>query len=478
MTSSPRSSPTRRRTSSKPWPGSGRAPAASERAPAHPLGPAEFAALIGALGPFERRPRLAVAVSGGPDSLGLCLLADQWARAQGGGVTALIVDHGLRPGAAAEARQVGAWLRARRIAHRILTWSGPKPATGIQEAARDARYALLGRWCQAQRVLHLLLAHHMDDQAETVALRMSRHSGPDGLAGMAAVRELPGLRLLRPLLSVPKARLRATLAVMGQPWLEDPSNLAPAFARSRLRLGAGLDSKRLAALAATYGTERAARDEQTAAWLARHARIDPAGFVLLAPLALATAPLEIARRVLQQTLISVGGSRYPPRLARLARLLEQVRGGLSSGRTLAGCRILPWREALLICREPRAIVEVMPLLAGAPVLWDNRFRVAIAGEVPGLLVRALAPTGARRLDAAFAPTAARFLPAPVRPGLPSVWRGEELVAVPHLGLVQPQLALAGLVARFEPASAVAGASFHTGRGPLRTTLLRCGECLC
>ena len=421
---------------------------------------------------------MAVAVSGGADSLCLCLLADRWARARGGEVTALTVDHGLRPSAVAEARQVGAWLRARGIAHRILTWSGPKPITGIQEAARDARYALLGKWCRAQGVLHLLLAHHLDDQAETVALRAARRSGPDGLAGMAAVRELTALRLLRPLLPVPKARLRATLIAMEQPWLEDPSNLAPSFARSRLRLGAGLESKHLAALAAARARERAARDEQTAAWLVRHARIDPAGFVMLAPAALATAPPEMSRRVLQQVLISIGGNPYPPRQARLARLLEQVRGGLTSGRTLAGCRILPWPDALLVCREPRAIVEVAPLVGGAPVLWDNRFRVEIAGDVPALEVRALARIGARQLDTVFRSAAVRSLPAPVRPGLLSVWRGEDLVAVPHLGLLHPLLARAGLVARFAPASPLAGAPFHTDRTAALTTLLRRGECLC
>ena len=392
-------------------------------------------------------------------------------------MTALIVDHGLRPGAAAEARQAGDWLRAREIASHGLTWTGPKPATGIQEAAREARYALLGAWCRAQRVLHLLLAHHLDDQAETVALRAARHSGADGLAGMAAVRELAGLRLLRPLLSVPKTRLRATLAAVGQPWLEDPSNLAPAFARNRLRLGAGLDSGHLAALAAMHARERAARDEQTAAWLARHARIDPAGFVTVAAGSLAAAPLEIGRRALQQILIGVGGNQYPPRQARLARLLEQVRCGLTSGRTLAGCRILPWQGALLICREPRAIGEAAPLVAGVPVLWDNRFRLVIAGNARGLVVRALGRTGIRRLGAAKAPTA-RSLPAPVRPALPSVWRGEELVAVPHLGLVRPWLARAGLVARFEPVAPIAGAPFHADRTAAITTLLRRSERLC
>ena len=165
------------------------------------MGAAEFAGLIERLGPFEQGPRLAVAVSGGPDSLCLCLLAAGWAAARGGVVSALIVDHGLRPEAAAEARQVAAWLRARRIDHHVLRWADVKPATGIQAAAREARYRLLGDWCRAAGILHLLLGHHLDDQAETVALRQARQSGAAGLAGMAAVRELAGLRLLRPFLS-------------------------------------------------------------------------------------------------------------------------------------------------------------------------------------------------------------------------------------------------------------------------------------
>jgi tRNA(Ile)-lysidine synthase len=106
---------------------------------------------------------------------------------------------------------------------------------------------------------------------------------------MAAVREIAGLRLLRPFLTVPKARLLATLDALGQPWLEDPSNLAPSFARGRLRRSAGLDAPRLARRASEQAKQRAENDERAAIWLARHARVDPAGFVLLAGEALGAA---------------------------------------------------------------------------------------------------------------------------------------------------------------------------------------------
>jgi tRNA(Ile)-lysidine synthase len=434
---------------------------------------------MGSLGPFERRPRLAVAVSGGRDSMCLCLLADHWARARGGEVSGLVVDHGLRPTAAAEAGQVAAWLGAHGIDHRTLVWSAAKPTTGVQAAARTARYRLLGEWCQGAGVLHLLLGHHLEDQAETVALRQARHSGADGLAAMAAVRELSGFRLLRPLLAVPKARLLATLVRAGQPWLDDPSNLADRFARSRLRRGADLDPTRLVHVATVAARERAARDRCTAAWLASHARIDPAGFATLATAALTSAPLELRRRVLQQVLMAVGGACYPPRRARLARLLDEVKDGLAGGRTLAGCRILPGPQALLICREPKVIADVVPLIAGAPVLWDGRFRLELTGDAPSLVVRALGHIGLPQLTVLGRSQPGRDLPAPVRPSLPSLWAGDQLLAVPHLGLIRPRLVQrARIIARFGPASVIAGAPFYMPRAAGSTTLLRHGEHLC
>ncbi|HZD25370.1 MAG TPA: tRNA lysidine(34) synthetase TilS, partial [Alphaproteobacteria bacterium] len=164
------------------------------KAPGGPLTAAEFAALMAPFAPFEATPALAVAVSGGADSLALALLADGWARRRGGVATALTVDHGLRPEAAAEARRVGRWLAARGIPHRILRWRGDKPATAVQAKARAARYALLADWCRRHGVLHLLTAHHRGDQAETVLMRLAHGSGVDGLAGMARQRRLEGLR--------------------------------------------------------------------------------------------------------------------------------------------------------------------------------------------------------------------------------------------------------------------------------------------
>ena len=196
---------------------------------------AEFTAAMERFAPFENSPHLAVAVSGGADSMALCLLAHDWAVARGGRVTALTVDHGLRPASAKEAAQVGSWISACGIEHHILRWQGEKPASAVQNSARVARYRLLCEWCRQANVLHLLLGHHADDQSETVLHRLVRGSGIFGLAGMSALVETSEVRLLRPLLSCRPAALRSLLTERGQDWLEDPSNRDPRFARTHVR---------------------------------------------------------------------------------------------------------------------------------------------------------------------------------------------------------------------------------------------------
>jgi tRNA(Ile)-lysidine synthase len=403
-----------------------------------------------------------VAVSGGPDSLALCLLTERWARARGGSVTALIVDHGLRPEAGAEARRVGTWLGRRGIRHHLLVWRGAKPVTGIQAAARDARYALLGDWCRAAGVLHLLLGHHRDDQTETVALRAARGSGPDGLAGMAPVREIEGLRLLRPLLAVPKWRLLATLCAAGQGWIEDPSNQAPQFARARLRQGAPVPGDG-AARAEAWAAARAVLDRRTADWFAAVARIDPAGFVTWPHRALIEAPRELARRALQQALAAVGGGDYPPRRARLERLLDALLSMLGDrGRTLAGCRVVSCGEDLLICREPAAIAPPLGLAPDVWQRWDRRWLVRWqpGGDEARPVVRALGTDGWRRCRTRMSGDGLRRLPIAARAGLASVWQDDRVLAVAGLGPIasggRPSITL-----RFRPLRPLAGPPFTT-----------------
>ncbi len=399
---------------------------------ATPLTLAELAALLDALGGFEARPAIAVAVSGGPDSLALILLAQRWARQRGGKTCALTVDHGLRPESAEEARTVAGWLASRAIPHEILVWAGDKPTSGIQEAAREARYRLLAQWCREHGVLHLLTAHHREDQVETHLIRRGAGSGIDGLAGMAAVRELPGCRLVRPLLAVSRARLRALLARAGQPFLRDPSNLNPAFERARLRLqGSDIPERRedVAAELRACGAARIERERVLDNLLARAVSLHPAGFATLETSALSGVEAELAERLLARVAASVGAARYPARRVRLARLRAGLMARPDRARTLGGCRFVPWRGRLLVLREPAAASAPVRFEPGATLLWDRRFAVDLAATATsGFTLGYLGPGGAPAAECGTGD-----LPRLIYSVLPALWDEEGLAAVPHLG---------------------------------------------
>ncbi len=423
-----------------------------------PLRLDELAASLEALGGFEAQPLVAVAVSGGPDSLALVLLAQHWAQQRGGRAWALTVDHRLRPESAEEARTVAGWLACRAIPHEILVWAGDKPTSGIQEAARDARYRLLAQWCRAHGVLHLLTAHHREDQVETHLIRRRAGSGIDGLAGMSAVRELAGCRLVRPLLSVPRARLLALLAEEGQPFLRDPSNLNPAFERARLRTApdrlGGTAPDGVVAELRSCGRQRIARERSLDRLLAGSVALHPAGFAVLDPAIIAMADPESAERLLGRVAACVGAARYPARRVRLARLRAGLAARPDRARTLGGCRFVPWRGRLLVLRELAAASAAVRLEPGARLVWDRRFAVNLTPAAPsGFTLGYLGPGGA--------PGAERGncdLPRLLYSILPALWDDEGLAAVPHLGYRRPGVGALPWLS-FRPANPLTRAGF-------------------
>ena len=303
--------------------------------------------------PLRPGAPVAVAVSGGGDSMALALLAKRWTQERGHPLTALTVDHGLRAESAAEAVTVGRWMAGWGIDHLTLCWGGDKPTTGLQEAARAARYALMADWAGKHGVADLLLAHQQEDQAETFLMRLGRGSGIAGLAAMRAVSERNGLRLHRPLLPVSRARLRATLEALEQPWIEDPSNAEMRFARPRMRrlVGALGEAPRLAALADGFARLDALMDgaaNRLAGAVVSHAnavvRLDRYGF--------RTAPEPVAARLLRQVIQEVGGAEFAPRSDRLARALARLRSAEARPAfTLGGCRFKSGADLVLVARE-------------------------------------------------------------------------------------------------------------------------------
>lgn len=439
-----------------------------------------FDAAMASMGPFEPAPRLAVAVSGGPDSTALALLADRWAGARGGQILALVVDHALRPDSAGEARATAERLARRGIQSEVLTRTGPAPDTGVQAFARAARYGLLGAACARHDIFHLLTGHTRDDQAETLLQRLARGSGIDGLAGMPAVRETGWGRILRPLLAVSKAALSAFCGKAGMATVDDPSNRDPRHARARLRAAEaalaaeGLSVARLAATAAKAGRARAALDAAAADLVARAASPRPEGWIMLDRRVIAAAPEETMRRAVTRCLSAVGGrGEAPARGERLDRLMAALRGGgpeggnergLARGRTLGGCRILP-RGAdaarVAICREDAAAERRMIAGPGA-VDWDGRFRVTVSPELWLLAAEAgpcrLVPAGAeatRGEDMADVPAAARR-------ALPALEAGGRIVATAKIdgrNATRVSDSLLVLEAVWRPPEAMAGPGF-------------------
>lgn len=405
----------------------------SARLPAaEPLTLAELDAALTTIGGFEPRPLIAVGVSGGPDSLVLMILADRWARERGGDACGLIVDHRLRPESAAEAELVSGWLAKRGIAHTVLVWVGEKPASGIQEAARAARYRLLGDWCAEHGCLHLLTAHHRDDQVETHLIRRRARSGVDGLAGMSAVRELARFRLVRPLLGMPKARLAAFLDAERQPYVEDPSNRNPAFERARLRLAMGSEDEGPILLELhANAAHRIAREQELAALLARAVSLHPAGFATIDPAPIVAAG-ECGERALGRVIAVLGGAAYAARRERLRRLRQGLADSPQRARTLGGCRFVPWRGRVLAVREPARVAPPLSLAPGASGMWDQRFAASMPAAAPGpVRIGALARDGVAALRKQ-AIAGDNPLPRLIYLVLPAVWDKEGLAAVPHL----------------------------------------------
>ena len=395
--------------------------------------PALFAGGMAHIGGFECRPHLAIALSGGPDSLALTALARDWAVERGGRITALTVDHRLRPAAAEEARSVGRLMTEWGIEHHVLTLAEIPGPGDVMAAARLARYDILEEWCRRAGVLHLLLGHQCDDQAETFLLRLGRGSGLRGLTAMRMVEHRDHVRLLRPLLTVPRAALAGWCHDRGWPVVQDPANADPARARARLRLalpslaGDGLTVARLAATAGHLARSADLIDTLIAGALVRLVRPHPAGFAWLDLSGWRQEAAELRLRVLSRLLHWAGSRPYPPRFERLERLAERLRREDRGGATLGGGRLL-WRAGrLTIGREAADMAAPQMVSPGQSLVWDGRFLVEM--PVNGPAGWKIGPLGDARPWRSPPKTA---IPRWLWPTLPAWHHLDGVAVIPHL----------------------------------------------
>jgi tRNA(Ile)-lysidine synthase len=388
-------------------------PAASRKG-----GPITAAESEGLLAPLLAFHSVALAVSGGSDSVAMMTLVAEWAKSREAAprLAVLTVDHGLRTESATEVQRVAAWARALGLEVDILRWTGSKPRTGIQAAARDARYRLMRQWCDSHGFGPIVTAHTLDDQAETVIMRLARGSGVEGLGAMPAESREPW-HVLRPFLSVPRARLLATLTARGQPFIDDPSNRDPVFERVRTRevlarlAEAGLSGGHIALAAARLRRANEALEESVREAERALLATTPEGSGTIDRDSLLALPVEIRIRLIGRAIARFGGQPDMPRLASIEALERWLATGHGAARTLGGCRLVRQKAKLLFGREPGRLKPLpVTLRPGEMTIWDRRFAIALA---PAEADRSFSVVPVGGLD-----------PGPARPpGIPDfVWR--------------------------------------------------------
>lgn len=385
---------------------------------------ARFAASMERLLAGHRPERLAVAVSGGGDSLALLGLACDWAEENHCRIHALTVDHGLRPEAGDEALLVAREAMRMGAQHDTLHWTGWDGKGNLQAAARDARYGLMRDFCSREGIGAILLGHTQDDQAETVLMRLARGSGVDGLSAMPEGRYGRD-DILRPVLGETRAELRVWLTRQGMRWFEDPTNDDPRYDRVRARrlltqlAPFGIDAARLADTAASLARARVALLAR-ARDVADRIVTDRQGILVFDRDGLNRTEEETRLRLVAHGLGCLSGAPYKPRLASLSATVERALDG--QGGTLQGCRLIPARDSLLMVREFKAVSDLVTPADGQQ-LWDGRWRI-LAPAHPAATIRALGEDGLAQWDR---PTT---LPHAAMLSWPAVWQGDHLLAVP------------------------------------------------
>ena len=391
-----------------------------------------FAKAMETLAPFEPHPLLAVAVSGGPDSMALAILANEWACACGGSAHAILIDHGLRKESANEIRVAAEALEKLGIATTSERLSGPAPKTGKPAWARRERYRVLGNVTRQLGALHLLTGHHRDDQAETMVLNLERGSGIKGLSGISSARGIGAARLIRPLLSFSKGQLEATANLRGVPIAYDPSNADLAYSRTRVRAQmTEARANRLSETTTRLAQEDAALEITVAELAANTLTFSPLGWARISIPSMAQAPSVIALRLFARTVHAIGGREMSPRQDRVQAALDQILSGKKAKLTIGGTIVTRRQEQLSVWREPG---KTHPPNLEQPGKWDGRFDVTVEPFWPeGTEVRFMSYEGLRQMEA----MGKRILldstaPRAVLAALPGLWKEDKLIAAPSL----------------------------------------------
>ena len=372
---------------------------------------------------------IGIAVSGGGDSMALLHLTRAWAVARDVTLSAITIEHNLRKGSAEEAAHVAQWCADLGVVHTTRVWRDWDRKGNLQDAARRARYRMINDW--RGDIEHILIGHTLDDQAETLLLRLKRGSGVDGMTGMKHVTHHPsGMTLIRPLLNIARQNLRDYLVACEQQWFDDPSNDNAAFDRIAMRqllpqlTSAGISLDRFALMATHMQRAQDALSHMAGDVFQTIGRqqgtdlvFDQAGFFV--------AHSETQNRLLSAGLCWISGNAYRPRFEALQRVLSEVQDGKTS--SLHGCLIYAHQNTLRITREYAATRD-----SADQTLWDGRWRGV---DLPAQYnVQALGEKGAAQLDRDLR----KNVPFRSLHVQPAVFLGDQLIYAPTLDPTQRQ----------------------------------------
>lgn len=374
---------------------------------------------------YDKPDHVGIAVSGGGDSMALLRLMADWGSEHRVRLSAVTVNHGLRPEAAREAEFVGETCEKLKIKHTTLNWTGWSGAGNLQDAARRGRYRLMADWAKEIEINTIALGHTADDQAETFFMRLARASGIDGLTGMQRRRQSNGITWVRPLLMQERFELRQYLRDLRQPWIDDPSNDDEGYDRVKARKAMavltdlGIDAHVVGRVMDHLSQVQSALDVTTHDH-AIDCMTEDNGDLIIDRKQFSQGAPEVNRRLVSHALKWIASTDYGPRGMKLQEFMSAMQRGQHA--TLHGVQLIAGPDTLRLCREFSAVQDKVSI---PNAVWDNRWQIT-CDKTESMIVRALGEDGLLKLGERMA----GGLPRTSLKSTPAVFIGDDLICAP------------------------------------------------
>ena len=386
---------------------------------------------------FKLGKKIAVAVSGGPDSLALTILLQKFSLENSIALKAISIDHGLRKSSKDELQWLASEFKKRKIKHKIIKWKNIKPNSNILSNARDKRYELLIKECERLNIRYLFTGHHLDDQVENVLLRIIRGSGIKGLGSLQEKFNFKKskVNILRPLLKYPKKSLISYLANEKQKYILDPTNTDNNFDRSRVRkvsshlINEGLNNKRLLNTIKNLKEANNSINYLINSSLKSFIKINSRGVISILIDQFKPLPEEVKFRSLSKLLIFIGKGKNTPRSKNILNLLDLIFKNNFKSLTIAGCLVKKEKKEILFLPEVTRKLCVTKI-ASSNFIWNEQYKVTMKNDyAKGLSIQYLGENGIKSVPKRYSNKLIKDI---YPPSHLSIWKGKKLIAVPDI----------------------------------------------